>query len=276
MKEESNITPQFRLINLPNLFTGLNLLSGVVAIVLTTAGRLDLAVLSILIGMFFDFLDGMAARLLKVQSELGKQLDSLADMVTFGVAPGFIMIVMMIVDVDLFTSKPYPEYIYFDFTEHISLLLSGEINDFVPFLALFIPFFSMLRLGKFNLDARQSVDFIGLPTPANTLFFLTFPVLLYFPEMVPEGLEGLREVLLDQYVMAILCVAFSLLLISELPLFSLKFKNLTWKANNIRFIFLLISIGLIFVFKVLALPLIVILYLILSIVKHFLLNRNEV
>lgn len=262
--------------NIPNVLTGLNLLSGFVAIVLAAAGRLDLAALAILCGMIFDFMDGMAARLLSVQSELGKQLDSLADVVTFGIAPGFIMLIMMMVDIELFLMEPHPEYIYFDFTDHISLLLSGEINDFVPFIAMLIPFFSMLRLGKFNIDTRQSDSFIGLPTPANALFFMSFPLLMYFPNAIPDQLAFVRDVLLDQYVMATLCLVMSVLLIAEIPLFSLKLKNLSWKDNSYRFIFLLISITLILVLKVLALPLIVILYLIISVVRNILSDSNEI
>ena len=121
MRNENKLSA-LRVITIPNILTGFNLLSGFVSIVLTTVGRLDLAVLFILIGMVCDFLDGMAARLLKMQGELGKQLDSLADMVSFGVAPGFMMLSMMILDVDLFTSEAYPENISFDFIEHISLL----------------------------------------------------------------------------------------------------------------------------------------------------------
>lgn len=258
-----------RVISIPNMLTGFNLLSGFVSIVLTAVGRLDLAVLFILIGMVCDFLDGMAARLLKMQGELGKQLDSLADMVTFGVAPGFMMLSMMILDVELFTSEAYPENISFDFIEHISLLLSGEINDFVPFVALLIPFFSMLRLGKFNIDTRQSESFIGLPTPANTLFFLGFPLVLFFPNWLPDFALEWRQIMLNQYTMAICSVLFSLLLISEIPLFSLKFKNLSWTANKTRYVFLLISIGLILSLKVLSIPLIVILYLIISGITNF-------
>jgi len=160
--------------------------------------------------------------------------------------------------------------------EHIWLLLSGEINDFVPFVALTIPFFSMLRLGKFNIDTRQSDSFIGLPTPANALFFMGFPLIMIYHNTFPQSMSGVRELMLNQYFMAASCVVFSLLLISEIKLFSLKFKSLGWSGNEVRFIFLLISIGLIFVFKVLALPLIVILYLLISIVKHFLSKRNEV
>lgn len=268
MKNENN-NSALRVITIPNILTGFNLLSGFISIVLAVAGRLDLAVLFIIIGMLCDFLDGMAARLLKIQGELGKQLDSLADMVTFGVAPGFIMLSMMILDVDLFTSDAYPENISFDFIEHISLLISGEINDFVPFIALAIPFFSMLRLGKFNVDSRQSESFIGLPTPANALFFIGFPLILFFPNWLPEFALEWRDVLLNQYLMAAFCLLFSLLLISELPLFSLKFKNLSWTANKTRYVFLLISIGLILSLKVLSIPLIVILYLIISGITNF-------
>jgi CDP-diacylglycerol--serine O-phosphatidyltransferase len=242
---------------------------------MTVSGRLDIAVLLVLLGMVFDFLDGFAARLLKVQSSLGKQLDSLADVVTFGVAPGMIMLVMMIIDVEQYMSSPHPEYIYLDFSEHIALLLSGEINDFVPFIALMIPFFSMLRLAKFNIDERQSDSFIGLPTPANALFLLGFPAILVFPELTPGFVKSALPYILHQYTMAAGVAIFSLLLISELPLFALKFKNFNWAGNELRFIFLLISIGLIPLFGALALPLIVILYILFSVVT-FLLNRNEI
>lgn len=276
MKREKNNERPASVLNLPNMLTGFNLLSGFLSVVCAAAGRLDLAVLFVLVGMVFDFFDGMTARLLKIQSELGKQLDSLADVVTFGVAPGFIMMIVMMMDVEFYTEQPFSETIAYDFMEHVWLLLSGEINDFVPFVALCIPFFSMLRLGKFNIDTRQTDSFIGLPTPANALFFMGFPLILIYHELLPDSFYAIREVMLNQYFMAISCVVFSLLLISELKLFSLKFKSLRWEGNEVRFIFLLISIALIFVFKVLALPLIVILYLLISIVKHFLTNRNEV
>jgi CDP-diacylglycerol--serine O-phosphatidyltransferase len=275
LKVENNNSEVPRLLNLPNILTGFNLLSGFISIVFTIAGRLDLAVLAILGGMLFDFLDGMTARLLKVQSALGKQLDSLADVVTFGVAPGFFMLVMMSVDVENYMASPHPEYIYFDFTEYLSLLLSGEINDFVPFIAMSIPFFSMLRLAKFNVDERQSDSFIGLPTPANTLLLLGFPALMVFPQLVPSYLSGLYSILLNQYFMAAVVLAFSVLLIVELPLFALKFKNLNWRGNEIRYIFLLISIGLIPLFGAVALTFIVILDILYSVVTHFL-KRNEI
>ena len=166
--------------NLANILTAGNLLSGVVAILLALLGRIDLAPFAIVVGALFDFLDGFVARKMKTAGEIGKQLDSLADMVTFGVAPGIIMMVVMTIDVNEFILNPYFEIIRFDFMFYLESILNGATNDFSPFIALTIPFFSIFRLAKFNVDTRQSDSFIGLPTPASTLFFMTFPLLLAF------------------------------------------------------------------------------------------------
>ena len=155
---------------IPNLLTAGNLVGGILAIIFALTGRIDLAPWCIFASAIFDFLDGFAARLLKVQNELGKQLDSLADMVTFGVAPGVIVLLMLnyeIVGIDdkffsvfgvnfVFDENPYP----------------------IHFIALLIPVFALFRLAKFNLDTRQTSSFIGLPTPAMTLFFAAIPLLV--------------------------------------------------------------------------------------------------
>lgn len=256
------------MINLPNLFTSANMLSGIVAILLALAGRIDLAPFAIFAGALFDFADGFLARKLGVSAELGKQLDSLADMVTFGVAPGIIMLVVMSMDVELYMDRRmegevFPEEVYYDFFAYVNQLLSGHATYAVPFFALAIPFFSIFRLAKFNVDLRQTDQFIGLPTPANTLFFMTFPLVICFGDVSQS--EWVVTIC-EPEVLAPLCVLMSFLLIVEIPLFALKFKDLGWKGNEIRYSFLLISAVFILVFKTWSVALIVFLYLILSLV----------
>lgn len=258
------------MINLPNLFTSANMLSGIIAILLALAGRIDLAPLAIFAGALFDFADGFLARKLGVSGELGKQLDSLADMVTFGVAPGIIMLVVMSMDVEGYIAsraagEVFPEMIYYDFFAYINQILAGEVNYAIPFFALAIPFFSIFRLAKFNVDLRQTDRFIGLPTPANTLFFMTFPLMISYGDL-SQG-ETIVSICQPE-VLAPLCVLMSFMLIVEIPLFALKFKQYGWKGNQIRYSFLLISAGLIIVFKTWSVALIVFLYLILSLLDN--------
>jgi len=264
------------MINLPNLFTAANLLSGILAILLVFAGRIDLAPFAIFAGAFFDFFDGMLARKLGESGDLGKQLDSLADMVTFGVAPGMIMLVLMSMDVQQYvidrqTNSVFPERVYYDFFQYLNDLINGEISYAVPFFALAIPFFSIFRLAKFNVDLRQTDQFIGLPTPANTLFFMTFPLVLCYGDV------SNTELILNIYqpeVLAVFCVLMSILLIAEIPLFALKFKQFGWKGNELRYSFLLISAALILVIKTWAIALIVFLYLILSLLNNAFTKRK--
>ncbi len=258
--------------SLPNLLTAGNLLSGILAILFALSGKIDWAPFFIFSGLIFDFLDGFAARMLKKTGELGKQLDSLADMVTFGVAPGVIMLVFMVTVSELDSGA-----MEWDVTKFQGWLLSSKssFNDFIPFSALLIPFFALFRLAKFNIDERQTDSFIGLPTPANTLFFMVFPLMLF---VNGASWSSTLPILYSKLVIAGCILLLGLLMISELPLFSLKFKQFGFKGNEIRYSFLLISLGLILFFKVWAFALIVFLYLILSLVENtfFKKNRNEV
>lgn len=199
--------------HIPNTITCLNLFSGCIASVMAFEARYELAFLFIIIGAVFDFFDGMTARLLKAYSPIGKELDSLADDITFGIAPALIV----------FSFLKEPAMIYPDF-------LQG-LREYVPYFAFMLAVFSGLRLAKFNVDERQTSSFIGMPTPANALFW---------GALITGGREFL---LLHCNVIFILpaIVIFSLLLVSEIPMFSLKFKNLSWKDNKVSFIFLLVS-----------------------------------
>ena len=175
----------------------------------------DMAILFIIIGAVFDFFDGMLARLLSVSGPMGKELDSLADDITFGFAPSAIVF-------SLLKEVDYPEFLL-------------PISDIVPYFAFIIAVFSALRLGKFNIDPRQSSSFIGLPTPANALFW---------GSLVVGGHDFLISHSFNALYLIILIIFMSWLLISEIPMFSLKFKSLSWKKNKISYIFLIISIPL--------------------------------
>lgn len=229
--------------HIPNLITSLNLLSGIVAIYLSFNGNLMGAAGFMALGAFFDFFDGMAARALHVKSEMGKQMDSLADLVSFGLVPGFIVFQLMQ------SSPNLPEWTL------------GTLN-LAPFLAFIIPVLSAYRLAKFNIDERQTDSFIGLPTPANALFIGSLPFLI-------SGFYSFELVdLHNYYILLVLAIVLSLLLVAELPLFSLKFKDLSWKNNSIRFIFLGLSIVALALLRVGAFPIIIVIYVLLSLVQR--------
>jgi CDP-diacylglycerol--serine O-phosphatidyltransferase len=229
---------------IPNTITCLNLFTGCVAIFIAYQGNLEFAAYLVFVAAIFDFLDGLLARLLHAYSEIGKQLDSLADMVSFGVLPGVIMFQLM-----QKSAMADPK----------TTLLEAEI---FPFSAFIIIIFSALRLAKFNIDTRQTSSFIGLPTPANTLFIASLPLILVSDQF------KLAPYILNQYILLGLSVVLCFMLVAEIPLFALKFKNLSWKDNATRFIFLLIALPLLFILKFAALPVIIVLYVLLSVVAH--------
>lgn len=240
--EPMNIRPY-----IPNAFTTLNLISGLVSINFILEGQFVPASLAIFLAAIFDFLDGNAARLLKAYSELGKQLDSLADMVSFGVAPGLLIFRM------------------------ISVYCEGGCNileqyHITPYFALLIPVCSAFRLAKFNIDLRQSVNFIGLPTPANAMFFASIPLVVYhqpgLAALIP--LDFMVDFLSNNRVLSILAVFFSYLLVSDMKLYSMKFRNMHWKGNELRYITLAGSVIMAGLFSLYALPLIIIFYLLLA------------
>jgi CDP-diacylglycerol---serine O-phosphatidyltransferase len=205
--------------NIPNSITCLNLLSGCFACIFAFQGQYDWVALCIGLSALFDFLDGMAARLLHAYSPLGKELDSLADLISFGLAPGLMVMHLMA----------------YNSTFHGM----AEYQSWWALSALLIPVFSALRLAKFNIDTRQTTSFIGLPVPANALFWIGICQAVLRMESPVCG-----------YAIVALVIIFSLLLVSEIPMFSLKFKNLKWKENYLRYLIIavaaicLISLGL--------------------------------
>ena len=233
--------------NIPNIITLANLTCGLLSIILAFQGYLKLAALCIFAGAFFDFFDGLAARLLKVKGELGKQLDSMADMVTFGVAPGII----------LFHRIYFLNYdIYFSNT-------TLQLPFFPELFALFIPIFSAYRLANFNIDTRQTNSFIGLPVPALAIFVAALPLVDCNQLPLFNSLQ----------FHIIISIILPLLLVVKLPLFSLKYdksEDLNTSLNILRIVLILSTVVLFFVFQFAAIPFIVILYLILSLLNNIL------
>lgn len=213
--------------HLPNFLTCCNLLCGCLGIVFVLEDRGVPAAWFVWLAGLFDFFDGFAARMLKVSSPIGKELDSLADVVSFGVLPSLVMYQM------LGNSSP---------------------SQFLPYLAFMIAMFSALRLAIFNVDETQSDSFRGLNTPANTIFITSLPLVA----------DRIGQWLYQPAVLAAITVIFSLLLVSPIRFFAFKFKSFGWKGNEIRFTFLILSVLLVIGLNFLAVPLIVILYILLS------------
>ena len=238
--------------HIPNMITSLNLLCGCIAILFAVSGDLVAASYFVLTGMFFDFFDGLAARLLHVQSKIGLQLDSLADMVTFGVVPGIIMF-------QLLNKATTLQLLETRFEVSETMLWYGESMSFIPFVGLILVIASAYRLAKFNVDSRQTDSFIGLPTPANTLLILSLPLIYEF-----QYTELVETVIFNKWFLIGLTLFSSLLLNAELPLFSLKFKTWGFNSNKLRYVFLAISLIAIVTLKFIAIPVIIALYIFLS------------
>ncbi|WP_044203790.1 CDP-diacylglycerol--serine O-phosphatidyltransferase [Flammeovirga sp. OC4] len=223
--------------HIPNAITCGNLISGCIGISFCFEGDLFLGAAMILVGATFDFFDGFAARMLKVSSPMGKELDSLADMVTFGVLPAVILY-QLLLQVEL---------------------LADTHTTYLPYIAYLIAAFSAIRLANFNIDERQSDGFIGVPTPANALLIGSLPLILrYYPEFSPY--------ILNKYLLIGIAVVMSYLLNAEIPLVSLKFKNFGWKGNEPRYTLIGVSVLLLIFLQVAALPLIVVTQVLVSII----------
>ncbi len=216
--------------HIPNAITCANLLSGCIGIVFCFNGDLKTAAYFVILSGIFDFFDGMVARALNVKSTIGKELDSLADMVSFGFLPGVIMF-QLIKD-------------------------SNFHNEYLPYFGFLITIFSALRLAKFNVDERQTVDFIGLNTPMNSLFIVSLP---YVADLFPALIS-------NSFVLVTVTMLTSYLLVSEIKIFSLKFTNFRWAENKIKFIFVIVSFILFGWLQFVAIPLILALYIGLSFV----------
>jgi CDP-diacylglycerol---serine O-phosphatidyltransferase len=218
--------------HLPNALTCANLLSGCIGIMLTLQYSVTYAAWFVWAACVFDFFDGFAARLLKVSSPIGKELDSLADMVSFGVLPSVMM---------------------------FQLIDAISPSDILPFVAFALTIFSALRLAKFNIDENQKDSFIGVPTPANALFITS---LIYLP-------DPFDIVISNDLFLVTITLTFSFLLVSPFELFALKFKNFSWGDNKLRFTFLGISVLLLGILQAAAVPFIILLYVLLSLLTRW-------
>ena len=222
------------------------MLCGCFSIVKAFEGQLVLSSYLVGLAAILDFFDGFLARLLKVSSPIGKDLDSLADMVTFGVVPGVMM---------------YQLLLRVNEIDHIE-------NKSLALVSFLIPIFSAIRLAKFNNDTRQTSCFIGLPTPAVAIFICSIPLVIiqHKTEIIFMNISTLLSIVF----------IFSFLLISEIPLFALKFKNFSWKDNGIRYVFLLLSFILIITLHFLSIPLIIILYVFIGLLTYLYTKRKLV
>ncbi len=241
--------------HIPNLITLLNLLSGTIAVILAVEGNLVLAGVFVLIGIFFDFFDGLVARLLNVQSELGKQLDSLADMVTSGVVPGIILYKLLESNIPLWLSKEVVE------TESMQMV-AVKFQPLV-LIGLLFTLAAAYRLANFNIDERQTTSFIGLPTPAATLFVISMPFILRY-----SSCDFAEELINNHWFLIGVTVVLSILMNANIPLFSLKFKDFSFKNNALKYIFLLVSITLLISLHFIAVPIIIVLYVFFSVVEN--------
>jgi len=236
---------------IPNIITSLNLLCGCVAIMFAVSGDLVSASFFAFAGIFLDFFDGLAARVLNAQSQVGLQLDSLADVVTSGVLPGIVMVQLLS---EAITGKSLDISAIFSDTAN-----STSIESYLPFIGLLIAVASGYRLAKFNLDTRQTTSFIGLPVPANTLLILSLPLILSF-----QASQQITEVILTPWFLIVITLVSCVLLNAEISLFGLKFKTWNFKDNAVRYLFLISSILLLVVLKFIAIPIIIFLYILVS------------
>ncbi len=225
--------------HIPNTITSLNLFSGCMAVMQAFEANYQLAALFIILGAIFDFFDGMSARLLKAYSPLGKELDSLADLVTFGVAPSVMVFSLL--------------------KELSPIMVASSVNEYLPYVAFLIAIFSAIRLAKFNIDERQTTSFIGLPTPANALFWIGTCLWITQDNFVFPALP---------YLILALIIGFSYILVAEIPMFSFKFTSLSWQNNKIRYIFVVFSLSILFMLRARGLAPVIGLYILFSIVAN--------
>jgi CDP-diacylglycerol--serine O-phosphatidyltransferase len=236
---------------IPNIFTSLNLLCGCIAVLFVASGDFISTAVFIFLGIVFDFLDGLFARLLKIQNKVGVHLDSLADMITSGLAPALIIVQLLSISIggeiiDL-------NSIFSDSDKNASWV------ELVPFIGLMIAVASGYRLAKFNVDDRQSDSFIGLPTPANAIFIFSLPLILEF-----QNSEFIESIIINKWTLIALTLISCILMNSEIHLFSLKFKTFGFKDNFIKYLFIILCVISLILLKFIAIPVIILLYIVLS------------
>ncbi len=233
--------------HIPNLITLGNLFCGTIATIYAVQADFVFAGLFVILGIVFDFFDGFAARLFNVSGELGKQLDSLADMVTSGVVPGIIMLKLIEVN-----------------TINASSSFFGNSFLEISLVGLVLTLGACYRLATFNIDTRQSDSFIGLPTPAMSLFVISLPLIQEY-----SNIEFALNLITNNYFLIIITILLTYLMNAQLPLFSLKFKDYSVKNNLIKYVFLIASLLMIIFLQYISIPLIIIVYVVLSVISNF-------
>ena len=242
--------------HIPNFITCLNLLMGCFAVIALFNSDPLSASYFVIAAAIFDFFDGFAARILKVSSPIGAELDSLADMVTFGLVPGLMLLHYLTSSIGVDVSMQA-------ISRHPVLL--------IPFLT---PVFSALRLAKFNVDTRQSDSFRGLPTPASAMWVVSIPLMI---EFMPFHMWWEPEnVIVDKWFIIGTAVGLSFLMVSDMPLLALKFKSFGWQGTELRLVLILVSAVLLIILRPLAIPIILSLYVIFSLIHNLFLSKNEV
>ena len=231
--------------HIPNIITLLNLFCGCIALVFASKLNFEMAFYFVSLGIFLDFFDGFFARLFNVAGPLGLQLDSLADMVTSGVVPGFVMFCLL-------KEAQNPE----------------AASELIPFLGFIITLGSCYRLANFNIDTRQTDSFIGLPTPANTLFIISLPLVIKYSDSMV-----IFDILTNQWILLVITLFSAYILNAEIPLFSLKIKDFTFKKNALQIVFLSLCVLLLVFLQYLAIPLVIISYVLLSVINNKFLKK---
>ncbi|MFK7782421.1 CDP-alcohol phosphatidyltransferase family protein [Psychroserpens sp.] len=245
---------------IPNFITLLNLFCGSIAVVFAVHNNFIATAIFVFLGIFFDFFDGLLARKFNVQGPLGVQLDSLADMVTSGLVPGIVMYKLIAMSMNIPEMATETEW-----SSNLTLDLSSI--SMIPLIGLCVTLASAYRLAKFNIDEDQQSYFKGLPTPANTLLIISLPLIIEFQN------SGIFNALIsNQWFLIAVTVACCYLLNSNIKLFALKFKNFSFRDNTFRYALIVISILLLMLFHFVAIPLIIVLYIILSVIKNLTTN----
>lgn len=246
---------------IPNFVTLLNLFSGCIAVLFAVNNHFIAAAIFVALGIFFDFFDGLLARKLNVQSALGVQLDSLADMVTSGLVPGIVMFKLL----DLAMGNPDISYTSDSWNSAVGF--QGFKFASVALIGFFVTLASAYRLAKFNIDEDQQSYFKGLPTPANTLLIVSLPLIMEF-----QNNDLINAIILNPWFLIGLTFVSSYLLVSNMKLFALKFKNWSFKDNAIRYIFIILCVVLLVVLQFAAIPLIILVYIGLSLTSQSSIN----
>lgn len=238
--------------HIPNAITALNLLSGAVAVLFAVSGDLIAASVFIVLGIFFDFFDGLAARKLNAASDIGLQLDSLADMITCGLAPGLVM-------VQLLSGATLGQAFHVYWDPATADVHTTGFDHYLPLFGLLISLGAAYRLARFNVDTRQTSSFIGLPTPANALLIISLPLILEF-----QYSDWVESLLLNPWFLMGVTILSVLLMNAEIALFGLKFKSWDWASNKKRYLFLMLSVVFLVGLKFAGIPAVLLLYILMS------------